>query len=135
MQTGLIALGLCIGFAGACGGEDEVAAPPAPAPAPAQRSPAPASAQVASQSPSPLPPHDTRANPGSSEDPGGTRVTASTPLAPGDAVHVEWNEKWYAGEVVSLLPDGSVRVHYVGWAPSWDAVATRARLRIPDADE
>jgi hypothetical protein len=118
---------------GACESDPQrVLEPPTSARPPAS---APAAAQTPAPTPPPAPPHDIRANPGSSEDPGGARVTASTRLAPGDTVYVEWNEKWYAGEIVSLFPDGSVRVHYVGWAPSWDAVAVRSRLRLPEPEE
>ena len=46
----------------------------------------------------------------------------------GDAVDVEWNGAWWQGRVLSVN-GGLYRVHYVGWAASWDESVTSARVR------
>jgi|GEM_PF-3211415 len=61
--------------------------------------------------------------------PTGEPVTADTTLQVGDAVQTEWQQQWWAAQVIGLDPDGRVKVHYVGWDASWDEVVTRERLR------
>lgn len=61
----------------------------------------------------------------------GTAIDANTPLAAGQAIIVEWSGRWYPGSVIRTNPDGTVRIHYVGWADSWDEDAPRARIRLP----
>jgi len=56
-------------------------------------------------------------------------VAAATPLDPGQQVAIEWRNQGWPGSVVSLLPDGRVRVHYQGYSASHDEVVPRARLR------
>jgi hypothetical protein len=58
-------------------------------------------------------------------------VTERTRLAPGDALHVEWGGRWWAGSVVRVEDDGRVRIHYEGWASSWDETVPRSRLALP----
>lgn len=62
--------------------------------------------------------------------PNGVDVTPATPLGAGNIVQVLWNGTYYQGQVLSLVPDGTVRIHYVGWAASWDENIPRARLKI-----
>ena len=62
----------------------------------------------------------------------GDPVTDQTPLRPGDKVHVEWNSTWWAGEIVALNPDRSVRIHYSGWESQFDETVPRTRLQIPN---
>lgn len=50
-------------------------------------------------------------------------------LAVGQNVEVLWNGTWYAASILALLPDGTVRIHYTGWASSWDENVTRDRIR------
>jgi hypothetical protein len=64
----------------------------------------------------------------------GAAVTQDTPLRAGQLVQLEWNGAWWAARVVGLLPDGRVRVHYLGWEPRWDEEVPRSRLQLdPDA--
>ena len=58
-------------------------------------------------------------------------VGATTILRPGDFVHVLWSNSWYRGQVMEARGDGTVKIHYVGWADHWDEVVGRSRLRLP----
>ncbi|MEI8259423.1 MAG: hypothetical protein WCJ30_27460 [Deltaproteobacteria bacterium] len=60
----------------------------------------------------------------------GQSVDAQTPLAIGDALHIEWSGSLYPGRVVALLADGGVRVHYLGWGGDSDENVARTRLRV-----
>ena len=61
----------------------------------------------------------------------GTPIDATTALTVGQAILVEWNSRWYPSTVVALNPNGTVRIHYVGWADSWDEDAVRTRIHLP----
>lgn len=50
----------------------------------------------------------------------------------GDAVDANWNGAWYQANVIALAP-GKYRVHYVGYAASWDEWVTASRLRARTA--
>lgn len=50
-------------------------------------------------------------------------------LAVGQNVQVLWNGTWYAASVLAFLSDGTVRIHYTGWADSWDENVARDRIR------
>ncbi len=63
--------------------------------------------------------------------PSDIQVTAATVLKVGDAVQVEWGNSWWAGEVLSLTADQTVKIHYAGWGAEWDEVVPRSRLRLP----
>jgi hypothetical protein len=60
----------------------------------------------------------------------GIPVTAGTPLEKGQRLQAEQEGLWWAAEVMSLRPDGRVKIHYTGWASSWDEVVPRSRLRL-----
>jgi len=60
---------------------------------------------------------------------GGTPATAATAFTVGQAISVEWNGRWYPSTVVAVQPDGTVRIHYVGWADSWDENVARSRIK------
>jgi hypothetical protein len=60
----------------------------------------------------------------------GIRVSAKTELKIGQAVQVEWGDVWWAGKVLRLLPDGRVKVHYVGWDSTYDEIVPRSRLQL-----
>jgi hypothetical protein len=64
------------------------------------------------------------------QDPGGMPVGFDTPLIPGQAVQVKWGNRWYQSRVVAPLPDGTVRVHYLGWSDGSDESVQRSRIRI-----
>jgi len=74
-------------------------------------------AQAAQSPPGPITPSEVRA-------------TETTVLKVGDAVQAESGNRWWAGEVLSLMPEGNVKIHYVGWDAQWDEVVIRSRLRL-----
>jgi hypothetical protein len=59
-------------------------------------------------------------------------ITNATPLSPGQHLHCEQDGKWWDAEVVHVMNDGRVKVHYTGWERSWDEAVTRNRLRFAD---
>ncbi len=63
--------------------------------------------------------------------PSGKPVSPKTQLKVGDRVLVEWNDSWWKGQVLKVLPGGNVKIHYVGWDAQWDEVAPRTRLQLP----
>jgi len=63
--------------------------------------------------------------------PSGSPVRADTPLVAGQPVQIEWLGSWYTGSILAVHPDGRVRVHYVGWADTYDEDLDRARLQLP----
>ncbi len=63
-------------------------------------------------------------------------VAEPAPYAAGQAVHVDWEGTWYAGHVVEVGAgpnEGRYKVHYDGWAASWDEWVTPDKLRLPSA--
>ena len=74
--------------------------------------------------------------------PPGTHVPAPPPAAApsgytaGQPVHISWGGTWYAGRVLDVGAGetaGQYRIHYDGWADSWDAWVTPDKLRLPSA--
>ncbi|MFO0676545.1 MAG: hypothetical protein U0169_08425 [Polyangiaceae bacterium] len=49
---------------------------------------------------------------------------------PGDKVDVNWNGQWWQGQVLGVSGT-QYKVHYVGWASSWDELVPVGRLRAP----
>jgi hypothetical protein len=47
---------------------------------------------------------------------------------PGASVDVNWKGSWYQGRVLSVS-GGLYRIHYIGWASSWDETVPASRLR------
>lgn len=97
------------------------AAPPPP------QATAPAVAPAAGTCADPV---GTTPNGGGTADPGGSQPASAAALPPCSAVQVSWNSKWYHGVVLASNPDGTVRIHYPGWAASWDENAALTRIRI-----
>jgi hypothetical protein len=58
-------------------------------------------------------------------------VLPQTQLKAGDHVLVEWSKSWRKGQVLEILPNGHVKIHYVGWDAQWDEVVPRMRLQLP----
>lgn len=58
-------------------------------------------------------------------------VTPQTKLEVGRKLLVSWYGKWYPGEVLSLEPDGKVKIHFTGWDSKYDEIVERDRLRVP----
>jgi hypothetical protein len=48
---------------------------------------------------------------------------------PGERVAIEWGGQWWPGTIVASLRPGVWRVHYEGWAASYDEEVDRSRLR------
>ena len=67
----------------------------------------------------------------SAVEPSGKVVMPKTKLKARDQVLVQWSDSWWKGQVVKILPDGNVKIHYDGWDAEWDEVVPRSRLRIP----
>lgn len=63
--------------------------------------------------------------------PSGKPVSSKAQLKAGDRVLVEWRDTWWKGEVLEVLPDGDVKIRYVGWDAQWDEVVPRKRLQHP----
>jgi hypothetical protein len=71
-------------------------------------------------------------NPGSIQS-SGIPVGQDTPLLIGQDLQVKYGGTWWAASIVGLEPDGRVRIHYFGWADSYDEVKSRAELQLdPD---
>lgn len=47
----------------------------------------------------------------------------------GDAVWVKWNNKWYESSILEAKADNKYKIHYVGWADSFDEEVGTDRLR------
>jgi hypothetical protein len=50
----------------------------------------------------------------------------------GDGVAVLWGERWWSAHVTEVLGGGRWRVHYEGWAPSFDEIVDISRIRALD---
>ena len=68
--------------------------------------------------------------PASAEAPG-EPVAADAKLEVGQKLLAEWAGKWLPVKVLALKPDGTVRIHWEGWANSFDEDVTRSKLRFP----
>ncbi|MFO0737484.1 MAG: hypothetical protein U0270_16450 [Labilithrix sp.] len=66
-----------------------------------------------------------------------TVTSAPTPAAltrqVGDKVDVQWNGTWWKAKILAVQ-DGKYRVHYTGWASSWDENVVPERVRDQTAD-
>lgn len=63
---------------------------------------------------------------------GGRNIWDPTcPFAIGDLVDCMDKEKiWFESIIVDLLPDGSVKVHFMGWGSKWDDVINKVELDV-----
>lgn len=104
-----------VGGAPAAAPPPEATAPAAPAPAAPGTCPDPAG---------------TVPNSGGTADPGGTQPPSAAAVAPCTALQVSWNNKWYHAVALAANPDGTLRIHYPGWAASWDENAVLTRVRV-----
>ena len=57
---------------------------------------------------------------------------AETPLSIGDKLLAEWAGRWLDVEVLALVPNGDVKIHWDGYGPEWDEIVPRSRLRLPN---
>jgi len=58
--------------------------------------------------------------------------SADTRFQVGDRVAVLWGAHWWYAHVVEVPTETARRVHYEGWAPSFDEVVDRGRIRAID---
>lgn len=58
----------------------------------------------------------------------GAGVAARPAFSVGQAVQVQWQGSWYAARILRV-DQGRYRVHYEGWADSWDEWVTADRIR------
>lgn len=73
---------------------------------------------------------------GSESKPAASASAEETPAGSwkvGDKVDVNWNKAWWQGKVLSIS-GSDYKVHYIGWAASWDETVPASRLRAPTAD-
>jgi hypothetical protein len=68
-----------------------------------------------------------------SPDEGSATTNAAKTRAKGDKVDVKWNNSWWKGEILEVKGD-KFKIHYTGWASSWDEEVTADRLRDPTAE-
>lgn len=62
-------------------------------------------------------------------EPPGRPVGPDTPLEIGSPVLVWWGETWWPAQILSLEPEGEVRIRYTGWGAGWDETVPRSRLQ------
>jgi sRNA-binding protein len=62
----------------------------------------------------------------------GRAVSATTPLELKQVLQVESGRTWWAARVIDLLPDGRVKIHYLGWSAASDEIVPRSRLQLDD---
>jgi hypothetical protein len=60
-------------------------------------------------------------------------IEPDTPLELGQDLQVKYGGTWWAGTILGFEPDGRVRIHYFGWAASWDEAKSRAELQLDSA--
>jgi hypothetical protein len=60
----------------------------------------------------------------------GLSVTAATPLDTGMLVLVQSSGGWYAADVLEVMADGTVKVHYRGWDSQYDELVPRERIQL-----
>jgi hypothetical protein len=60
----------------------------------------------------------------------GKPVVAETALEVGQKLQVEWEKQWWHGEILNVLDDGTLKIHYTGWDSKWDEVVPRSRLQL-----
>jgi hypothetical protein len=63
-------------------------------------------------------------------EPLGEIVTDEASIAVGDKLLAEWGGQWWKVEVLETRADGQVKIHYEGWADTWDDWYPRAKLRL-----
>lgn len=50
-------------------------------------------------------------------------------IAAGQKMEAFWGNKWYPVEILSVGKDGKIRIHYIGYADSWDTDVEPDKLR------
>ena len=57
-------------------------------------------------------------------------MVAPGQLVLGQPVKGLWSGRWWNATVIAVYADGRVRVHYDGWAASWDEDVTIDRVGL-----
>lgn len=57
-------------------------------------------------------------------------LARDTPLDLCLSVEVRWGRDWWKSTIVGENPDGTVRVHYLGWSDAFDENVPRDRIRV-----
>jgi hypothetical protein len=64
-----------------------------------------------------------------SQDPPAAEQRPPPVMQPGQMVEVYWNGTWYRARILEVRPNGHARIHYEGWADSYDEVVGPRRVR------
>ncbi|MDB5346969.1 MAG: peptidase and chymotrypsin/Hap [Schlesneria sp.] len=64
----------------------------------------------------------------------GKPVEKDSPLPSGTKLLAEWAGKWLPVEVLESRPDGTVKIHWVGWGNNFDENLARSKLRFPEGE-
>lgn len=89
----------------------------------------PATSATASNPTAPAPgdmPTTPQSEPSKALDP--DAVAQDYEIKKGDKFQAKWAGQWYPVEVVSLEPDGKVKIHWVGYTDNWDQIVPRTEL-------
>ena len=60
----------------------------------------------------------------------GKAVDETTPLEVGQDLQIKWGSTWWAGTILGFESDGRAKVHYFGWASSYDEPKPRDELQL-----
>ena len=61
----------------------------------------------------------------------GRTVTSVSELSVGMSILAEWNGRWYRAQVIDIVSDHQVSIHYVSFGSNWDGPIPLSRIRIP----
>lgn len=56
-------------------------------------------------------------------------AASASKFSAGDAVQVLWKGTWYPAQVLSVVGNGSYKIHYDGYGSSWDEVVGPGRIK------
>jgi hypothetical protein len=59
----------------------------------------------------------------------GSPLAEDDPVAVGDQLLCQWAGEWQPVEVLASLPDGGLKIHWIGWSDGFDEIVPRSRLR------
>lgn len=61
-------------------------------------------------------------------------LTSETQLEAGQTLEARWDDRWWPAQVLAVLEDGRVSIHYSGWPASYDEIVPRSRLRFSNPE-
>ena len=62
-------------------------------------------------------------------------LKADAKLSRGERLKAKWGSGWLDVEVLEVLPDGKVKIRWVGWSDSWDEIRDVTTLSRPKSDD